>query len=235
VAKRTVLKLSYFVATFPFLLLSKFAYIFNLWGFKNDVIKCSEIASKYSNVKLPKELLFTLELAEDHRNKLHFGIDQIALGRAILSTLKGSVQGGSTIEQQFVRVVSNKYQRTAKRKLYEQLLAVHVSSLFNKENIAIAYLCIAYFGQSKNGTLRLKNSTDVPFRKLTYSEAIAIVARLKYPEPIIKSDKWLRNIEKRNNHLELKLNTANKSFKQDKKQLVFARTSLILTNYFIAS
>jgi len=28
---------------------------------------------------------------------------------------------------------------------------------------------------------------------------------------------------------------ANKAFQQDKKQLVFARASLILTNYFIAS
>lgn len=234
-AKRTFLKLCYFITTFPFLLLSKFAYIFNFGSFKNDVIKCSEIVSKYRNVKLPKELLFILELAEDHRNKLHFGIDQIALVRAIFSTLKGSVQGGSTIEQQFVRVVSNKYQRTAKRKLYEQLLAVHVSSLFNKEHIAIAYLYIAYFGQSKNGILRLKNSTDVAFYKLTYSEAIAIVARLKYPEPIIKSDKWLRKIEKRNKHLELKLNTADQSFKQKKKQFIFASPPLILTNYFITT
>jgi hypothetical protein len=34
--------------------------------------------------------------------------------------------------------------------------------------------------------------------------------------------------------MELHLKT-NKSLKQDKKQLVFARASLILTNYFIAS
>jgi hypothetical protein len=39
-----------------------------------------------------------------------------------------------------------------------------------------------------------------------------------------KHKKWLCSLSK-----------TNKSLKQDKKQLVFARASLILTNYFIAS
>jgi membrane carboxypeptidase/penicillin-binding protein PbpC len=235
VAKRAVLKLGYFIATFPLLLFSKLAFMLNWWGFKSDVIKCLDVASKYNNVRLPKELLATLEIAEDHRHCLHFGIDQVALCRAILCTLKGSVQGASTIEQQFVRVVINKYQRTLRRKLFEQLLAVHVSSLLKKETISTAYLCIAYYGQSKLGTLRLKHTTDIAFNKLTYSDAIAIIARLKYPEPSLKNKQWLSKLENRNKHLTLRVNTANKSFKQDKKQLVFAPSSLILTNYFIAS
>jgi membrane carboxypeptidase/penicillin-binding protein PbpC len=218
VAKRAVLRLSYFIATFPLLLFSKLAFIFNLWGFKNDAIKCLEVASKYDTVKLPKELLVTLEIAEDHRHHLHFGIDQIALCRAILCTLKGSVQGASTIEQQFVRVVINKYERTVRRKLFEQLLAVHVSSLLNKESIATAYLCIAYYGQSKLGTLRLKNTVDIAFNEFKYSDAISIVTRLKYPEPSIKNNWWLSKFESRNKHLAVKINTANKLINKDKKQ-----------------
>ncbi len=180
--------------------------MFNWWDFKNDVIKCLEVASKYNDVKLPKKLLLTLTLAEDHRHNLHFGIDQIALFRAILKTLNGSVQGASTIEQQFVRVVISKYQRTVKRKLFEQLLAVYVSSLLKKESIATAYLCIAYYGQDSQGVLRLKNTTDIVFNELKYPDAISIIARLKYPEPIIKNNQWLEKFDNRNKHLIQKVN-----------------------------
>jgi membrane carboxypeptidase/penicillin-binding protein len=219
VAKRTVLKLGYFIATFPLLSLSKLAFAFNWWGFKDDAIKCLEVASKHNGVSLPKELLLTLEIAEDHRNQFHFGIDQIALCRALFSTLKGSVQGASTIEQQFVRVVINKYERTLRRKLFEQLLAVHTSSLLTKENIATAYLCIAYYGQNELGTLRLKNTTDIAFNELKYFDAITIVSRLKYPEPSKKSNYWLTKFERRNKHLAVRVNTANKLINKDKKQL----------------
>ena len=102
-AKNAILKLSYFIATFPVLLFSKLAFKFNWWGFKDHVIKCSEVTEKYDQIILPKELLITFEIAEDHRHNVHFGIDHIGLCRAILSTLKGSTQGASTIEQQFVQ------------------------------------------------------------------------------------------------------------------------------------
>jgi len=154
VAKKTILKLGYFISTFPLSLFSKLAFAFNWWGFKDDVKKCLAVSSKYDDVTLPKELLVTLKVAEDHRNQFHFGIDQIALCRALFSTLNGSVQGASTIEQQFVRVVINKYERTIRRKFFEQLLAVHISSILTKDSIATAYLCIAYYGEHELGTLR---------------------------------------------------------------------------------
>jgi len=219
VAKRTVLKLGYFIATFPLLLISKLVFVFNWWGFKDDSIKCLAVASKHNGISLPKELLVTLEVAEDHRNQFHFGIDQIALFRALFSTLKGSVQGASTIEQQFVRVVINKYERTLKRKIFEQLLAVYISSILTKENIATAYLCIAYYGQNEQGTLKLKNTTDIAFSKLKYLDAIAIISRLKYPEPSQKNYQWLTKFERRNKHLAVRVNTANKLINKDKKQL----------------
>jgi len=220
VAKRTVLKLGYFIATFPLLLLSKLVFAFNWWGFKDDAIKCLAVASKHDGVRLPKELLVTLELAEDHRNQFHLGIDQIALFRALFSTIKGSVQGASTIEQQFVRVVINKYERTLRRKIFEQLLAVYISSILTKDNIATAYLCIAYYGQNEQGTLRLKNTTDIAFSELKYLDAIAIISRLKYPEHSKKSNQWLTKFDRRNQHLVERLNTVNKLINKDIKPFV---------------
>lgn len=209
-AKRPILKLCYFIATLPYILLSKVAFKLNLWGFKKDVASCFEKLEKFEQVQLSNELLNTLVVAEDHRHRYHFGIDQIAFCRAIFCTLMGSIQGASTIEQQFVRVATNRYQRTIKRKLFEQMLAVFVSSSINKECIATAYLCIAYYGKNTPTALGIKN-TDVK-----YAEAIPIISRLKYPEPSMKSDKWLIKFKNRNNHISYLLSTANKSFKRTK-------------------
>lgn len=209
-AEKTILKLSYFMATYPLFLFSKVAFEFNWWGFKNCILKCSEVIFRFDNVEFPKELLATLEMAEDHRYHLHFGVDHIAICRAILSTLQGKIQGASTIEQQFVRVVVNKYQRTMRRKLFEQMLAVYISSIFQKKCISTAYLSIAYYGESSLGVLRLKNSKDIGFSDLNYPAAISIVSRLKYPEPRVKNSKWLNKFEGRNRHLTEKINSTKK-------------------------
>ena len=55
-------------------------------------------------------------------------------------------EGASTIEQQLVRVLTNDYERTLKRKLKEIYLASHLRKYADKETIAIAYLDIAYYG-----------------------------------------------------------------------------------------
>ncbi|REL32178.1 transglycosylase domain-containing protein [Thalassotalea euphylliae] len=220
-AKTSFLKLCYFIVTIPYLVISKLAYKFNWWGFRNDTKKCLDIASKYGNVKLPKELLLTLKIAEDHRNNFHFEVDQIAYIRALISNLRGSIQGASTIEQQFVRVVVDNYQRTLKRKLYEQLLAVHVASLSEKDRIGTAYLFIAYYGQASIGTLRLKNIVELPLSKLKYSDAILIIARLKYPEPSNISKQWLNKFDKRIKHIAIRLKTANLLPDSGEKQITF--------------
>ena len=62
-AKRTILKLCYFIATLPYILLSKIAFRFNLWGFKQDVASCFEKLAEFEQVQLSNELLNTLVVA----------------------------------------------------------------------------------------------------------------------------------------------------------------------------
>ncbi|WP_340678192.1 hypothetical protein [Paraglaciecola sp.] len=87
----------------------------------------------------------------------------------------------------------------------------------NTDTWVVDYLCIAYYGQNELGTLRLKNTTDIAFSELKYFDAIAIISRLKYPEPSKKSNQWLTKFERRNKHLALRVNTANKLINKDKK------------------
>ncbi|MDE3274357.1 transglycosylase domain-containing protein [Pseudoalteromonas sp. G4] len=208
-AEREILKLGYFLATIPYLFISKIAHKFNLWGLRDDVNKCLEVVARYNHVILPKKLLLTLELGEDHRSQIHLGIDQIAICRSLFSTIKGQIQGASTIEQQFVRVVVNRYQRTLNRKILEQLLAVYMSSILSKGIISKTYLCIAYYGVSEQGVMRLKEFDNKAFVGFTYSDAIRVIARLKYPQPLIRNKLWQLKFEQRTIHLSNKLSMLN--------------------------
>src|SRR5690606_20512217 len=90
--------------------------------------------------------------AEDHRHRLHPGFDVIAIARAVWRRLsRGSCEGASTIEQQIVRVVTGRYERTYRRKLREIALAILVANSFPKAILPAIYLRIAYYGWRMNG------------------------------------------------------------------------------------
>jgi penicillin-binding protein 1A len=55
--------------------------------------------------QLPPHLVNALVASEDRRFREHFGIDPQALARALLSTLTGRTQGGSTLTQQALKEV----------------------------------------------------------------------------------------------------------------------------------
>ena len=94
-----------------------------------------------------KKIIKYLIAAEDHRYYFHPGADIIAIFRAIYKNVFfHKHKGASTIEQQLVRVLTNDYERTLKRKLKEIYLASHLRKYADKETIAIAYLDIAYYG-----------------------------------------------------------------------------------------
>jgi len=116
-----------------------------------------------------------LVIAEDHRNSLHYGVDPIAIARCFyLKHLKKTRQGGSTIEQQYVRTITKRYERTAKRKLREQIISMIIySKIKNKKIIGLAYLHCAYFGYDQHGFF----SVNIHER----SNTLELISRLKYP------------------------------------------------------
>ena len=150
-----------------------------------------------------ERLLDFLILGEDHRNKYHIGFDIIALVRATYRNLvRKTNEGASTIDQQLVRVITGDYRRTPSRKIKEILLAVIIRSRFDRRQLAISYLDIAYYGtlcQSLDSILDkfgLTRDDDINLRTCA-----SIVARLKYPESKISSEKNICRIERRTSHL----------------------------------
>ena len=139
---------------------------------------------------------------EDHRHARHPGFDLIAIGRACWRRLsRGTHEGGSTIEQQIVRVLTGRYERTFARKLREIGLATLVAQRYSKHCLPAVYLSIGYYGWRMNGYLQACRRLGLSPRSPSSDEAARLVARLKYPQPRRVSAHRITQIERRAKHL----------------------------------
>jgi len=159
--------------------------------------ECIQIVDERSN-EIPDVFISYLIAAEDHRSQFHYGIDHIGILRALIRRiLNGETQGASTIEQQFVRVVTDDYSYSILRKLKEQMLAVLLTKKRNKVEIAKAYLAIAYYGHNCDGTKGIESIVGHNLHKASEKQIIVIVARLKYPKPTTEVFRWKGKVNRR--------------------------------------
>jgi len=140
---------------------------------------------------------------EDRRFYYHIGFDIIAFVRAILNRIfYNKIEGASTIEQQLVRVLTNDFERTFRRKIQEIFLATTITFFVPKNAIPRMYLNVAYYGTGMNGLrqayLRL-GITD--WEIISVEQAAEIVSMIKYPLPAKPSPRRLGQIQARKEHL----------------------------------
>jgi penicillin-binding protein 1A len=91
---------------------------------------------------------------EDKRFRTNSGVDIRGIGRAFTQDIlhKGTLQGASTIEQQFIKnALQAQSHRTIFEKLRESALAYQLSHKWSKEKILTAYLNTIYFGNGAYG------------------------------------------------------------------------------------
>ena len=90
---------------------------------------------------------------EDHRFYRHFGIDPIAISRAVLHDIQAGryVEGGSTITQQLSKLIFLTQERTWERKIEEMFIAVGLEKVYSKDKIMEFYLNNVYFGNGYYG------------------------------------------------------------------------------------
>ena len=139
---------------------------------------------------------------EDHRHGIHPGFDPIAICRAFWRRLsRHSREGASTIEQQVVRVLTGRYERTLSRKLREILLAVLVVRRYPKARMPAIYLSVAYYGWRMHGYHQACRRLELSPDGLTVYDAARVVACLKYPQPRVMCGGRERQIGIRAKHL----------------------------------
>ncbi|HZO33856.1 MAG TPA: PBP1A family penicillin-binding protein [Gaiellaceae bacterium] len=99
---------------------------------------------------------------EDKRFYEHRGVDLRGMARAVWAdvTHHGTVQGGSTITQQFVKQAYLNSHKSIGRKLIEAALAWQLERQWSKDKILTAYLNTVYFG---NGAYGVEQASRVYF------------------------------------------------------------------------
>lgn len=96
---------------------------------------------------VPAKLARCLERFEDKRFRYHWGVDPLALGRAIVSNWRQGriVSGGSTLTMQTVRLARSR-PRTWSEKLIEAIWATRLEFRMSKDEILSLYVSHAPFG-----------------------------------------------------------------------------------------
>jgi penicillin-binding protein 1A len=103
--------------------------------------------------KVPAVVTDAVLATEDRSFFDHGGVDPVGILRATFADVrgKGSLQGGSTITQQYVKNVYLGRERTLSRKLKEAALAVKLERKLSKQQILERYLNTVYFGRGAYG------------------------------------------------------------------------------------
>lgn len=179
-----------------------------IFFYKNDYMKiCRRLQPELNKLKDNqgnyKKLVTFLVLGEDHRYYNHIGFDVIGICRAIYKDLFcGKHEGASTIEQQLVRVLTEDYRYSIKRKLKEIYLATKLKRLADKYTLAAAYLDLANYGTDLSGLTSVLNKFGTTLNPDIDDVICAeIVARLKYPEPRRYNSVRMAQIELRTRHI----------------------------------
>lgn len=102
---------------------------------------------------LPRNLINASTAAEDREFYGHFGINPLAIVRAMVKNLLAGrvVQGGSTITQQLAKRLFTSGERTLARKAMEAVLALQIEKRFSKEEILEMYFNQIYLGHGCYG------------------------------------------------------------------------------------
>ena len=120
--------------------------------------------------------------AEDSRFYEHSGTDPEAVGRAIVHTLLGHAQGGSTITQQLAKLNYTSGERTLLRKVREVLFASAIEQRYTKDKLLERYLNQVYFGDGAYG-IRAGAQTffGVEPAQLTPAQGAILAGKIKAP------------------------------------------------------
>jgi penicillin-binding protein 1A len=142
--------------------------------------------------KISKPVIDALIATEDRRFYEHHGIDFRRTGAAVLNTLRGRREGGSTISQQLAR---NLYPQeigrafTLTRKAKEAITALKIEAVYSKEEILETYLNTVPFLYNAFGIeMAARTYFDKSADKLDVLESATLIGMLKgtaYYNPVL--------------------------------------------------
>ena len=137
-----------------------------------------------AEVRPNRSMCRLLLVGEDHRIALHPGVDPLALCRALWRTYgRERREGASTVAMQLVRVLTDRFERSWRRKANEMILAMFLTRHVPIDELPALYLSVGYYGWRMNGFVQACRRLGIAPEYCSLQESASVVARLKYPEP----------------------------------------------------
>ena len=139
--------------------------------------------TKVSLTKIPLHLREAVMAAEDRDFYTNRAFSPVGILRALKNNLLGgSLQGGSTITQQYSKTAFLTSERTIQRKIKELVIAIKLENQLSKDQILENYLNTIYFGRGSYGvqtaSLQYFNRT---VDQLSVSQSIVLASILRSP------------------------------------------------------
>ena len=135
--------------------------------------------------QVPKVLQDAVIAAEDRKFYSHSGVDPVGILRATWADLRhgSTVQGGSSITQQYVKNTYTGQQRTFGRKIREAVIAMKLERKYNKHQILERYLNTIYFGRGAYGVQAAAHAYfDKDVSAIGLPEAAFLAGLIRGPE-----------------------------------------------------
>ena len=201
--RRLVIRAGIFLAGFGFIAgatLFAFAYFTVSVPDANAFVNSQSTIIQYSNgeeigrigsenrqivplAKIPMNVRHAVLAAEDRGFYSNRAFSVTGIARAVLNNLKGgSLQGGSTITQQYAKTAFLTPERTIQRKIKELVIAIKLENQLSKDQIFENYLNTIYFGRGSYG---VQTAAQQYFNRnvdqLTNAQAIVISCILRSP------------------------------------------------------
>jgi membrane peptidoglycan carboxypeptidase len=137
-----------------------------------------------SYADMPQTIKDAVVAAENRTFWTDKGISPTGIARAVYGILRGksALGGGSTITQEYIKILYLTSDQTASRKITEVLLAVKMGRSMPKEQILQGYLNTIYFGRGAYGIqAAAKAYFNVDAKNLTLQQSIVLASVLNNP------------------------------------------------------
>lgn len=133
--------------------------------------------------KIPLNVRHAVLAAEDRNFYSNKAFSITGIARAVLNNLRGgSLQGGSTITQQYAKTAFLTPDRTIQRKIKELVISIKLENQLSKDQIFENYLNTIYFGRGAYG---VQTASQQYFNRnvdqLTNAQAAVIASILRSP------------------------------------------------------
>jgi membrane peptidoglycan carboxypeptidase len=133
--------------------------------------------------QIPVDMRYAVLSAEDRSFYDNSGFSVTGIARAAINDVRGgNLQGGSTITQQYAKLVYLNQNRTFTRKIKELVVAVKLDQTMSKDQILEDYLNTVYFGRGAYGVAAASQAYfGVPVGSLTTSQAAVLASVVQAP------------------------------------------------------